>query len=81
MDYKTLRALYKNRNAVFNGFNSADGTGTDTSTDAVITRDPNNYLAPKINGFTVYNTTAIIVALLSIAILLPMAIKSVKSFL
>jgi len=64
---------------VFNGYNSADGTTQDATTDAVITRDPNNYLAPKINGFTVINTLMIAVGILGVIILLPMALKQLKS--
>lgn len=80
MEYKLLRTLFKNRNAVFSGFNSADGTTNDTSTDAVITRNPNDYLVPKINGFTVINTLTIAIAIIAIIILLPMAIKTAKSY-
>lgn len=79
MDYQTLRNLFKNRNMVFNGFNSADGTMNDSTTDAVITRDPNNYLVPKINGMTMVNTVTIVVGVLAVIILLPMAIKQIKS--
>lgn len=72
--------MYRNRNQIFgHGYNSADGTTTDTSTDTVITRDPNNYLVPKINGLTVTNTITIAVGVLAIIILLPMAIKQFKS--
>lgn len=79
MDYRTFKELWYNRDSVFNGYNGADGVTTDGSTDAVITRDPNNYLAPKINGFTAINTVIIVVGILAAIILLPMAIKTIKS--
>jgi len=62
------------------GYNSADGTTTDNTTDPVITRNPNDYLLPKINGFSLLNTMSIIIAALAIIILLPLAIKTVKSY-
>lgn len=81
MHYSQLKVLWRNRDNVFRRYNSADGTTNDTTTDAVITRNPNDYLVPKINGFTVTNSLTIIVAVLAVIILLPMAIKNVKQFI
>jgi hypothetical protein len=81
MDYQQLRTLFKNRNMVFNGYNSADGTTNDSTTDAVITRDPNNFLVPKINGMTAVNTITVVVGILAFIILLPLAIKQIKSII
>lgn len=81
MRYHQLRRLYNTRDTILvGGHNSADGTGNDSTIDAVITRDPNNYLVPKINGFTLINTLHIAIAVLAVIILLPMAIKSIKSY-
>lgn len=81
MRYQELRQLYRNRDNVFNGYNSADGTTTDASTDAVITRNPNDFLVPKINSLTVVNALHITIGVLAVIILLPLAIKTVKSFI
>lgn len=80
MYYNQLRLILRNRDAVFSRYNSADGTTNDTSTDPVITRDPNNYLVPKINGFTLANTLTIIVGVLAVVILFPMALKAIKQY-
>jgi hypothetical protein len=80
MHYSQLKLLQRNRDAVFGKYNSADGTTNDTSTDPVITRDPNNYLVPKVNGFTIVNTLTIVVAVLAVVILFPMAIKAIKQY-
>lgn len=80
MDYLKICWLTHNRNRVFNGYNSADGTSQDNSTDVVITRNPNDYLSPKVNGFTVMNTVIIVAGILGVIILLPLALKTVKSF-
>jgi hypothetical protein len=79
MEYQNFKRLYQNRDKVFNAYNSADGTMNDTSTDAVITRDPNDYLVPKINGMTLVNTVTIVVGILAVIILLPLALKNIKS--
>jgi hypothetical protein len=50
MNYETLQLIMRNKDRFLLPFNSADGTTTDGSTDAVITRDPNNYLAPRADG-------------------------------
>lgn len=81
MRYQQLRKLYNNRNAVFSGYNSADGTTNDSSTDSTIRRDPNDYLVPKINGFTVANGLQIAAMFLAIIVLTPMAIKTLKQFI
>jgi len=80
MDYQQFKLLWKYKDAILSGYNSADGTITDTTTDPVITRDPNNYLVPRIDQSTIAQTLAIIVAVIAIIILLPMAIKTVKSY-
>lgn len=81
MRYSHFKYLYKNRNYVFSGgYNSADGTTTDASTDPVITRDPNNYLVPRVNAITVSHTLLIAVGILAVIILLPMAIKTLKQY-
>lgn len=73
--------MHRNKNAVFVGYNSADGTTTDNTTDATITRDPNNYLVPKVNALTAVNALHIVIGVLAVVILLPMAIKTIKSFI
>lgn len=80
MRYQELNGLYRNRDMIL-GYNSADGTTTDASTDAVITRNPNDYLLPKINGFSLLNTMSIIIAVLAIVILLPLAVNTVKKYI
>ena len=79
MEYQKIYYLIHNRNKVFNGYNSADGTTQDNTTDAVVTRNPNDFLVPKINGFTIMNTVIIAAGILGIIILLPMALKQIKS--
>jgi hypothetical protein len=79
MDYKTLRFWWKHKHAVFTGHNGADGTTSDNSTDPVITRDPNNYLVPRIDGNSVYRISITIAAILAVIVLAPMALKTLKS--
>jgi hypothetical protein len=81
MHYTQLKVLWHNRDGIFGRYNAADGTTNDTSTDPVITRNPNDYLVPKINGFTVSNSLTIVVAILAVIILLPMAIRTIKNII
>lgn len=80
MDYVTLRRMWKHRNSILMEHNGADGTSNDTSTDPVITRDPNNYLLPNVNSVSLMHGLTIAVAIMAVIILLPMAIKTVKSY-
>jgi hypothetical protein len=82
MHYTQLKILLGNKDAIFRGYNSADGTTNDISTDAVITKDPNNYLVPTVTtSYNTVKTIAAIVGILAIIILLPAAIKTVKQFI
>lgn len=80
MDYLKFRRAWNHRNAIFSGHNGADGTNNDASTDPVITRDPNNYLLPKVSSISLIHGLTIGIAILAIVILLPMAIKTIKSY-
>jgi hypothetical protein len=48
MNYRTFKIIMNNKDKVFR-YDSATGTGTDTTTDPGILRDPNLYLAPRID--------------------------------
>lgn len=78
MDYITLRKIWKNRDAFFSEHNGADGTSQDNSTDAVITRDPNNYILPRVGSITLIHGLTIAIGVLAVIILLPIAIKTIK---
>jgi hypothetical protein len=82
MNYKTLRLIVRNKNRFLMPFNSADGTTTDGSTDANITRDPNNYLAPRADGLRIADMIILIAAVLTIVtsliVLIPYAKKQLQ---
>lgn len=79
MDYKTLRVWFMHKDAVFNGFNGADGTTTDNSTDPIITRNPNDFLVPRIDGSQLFRIAVTIAAISAAVILVPIAIKTLKN--
>lgn len=81
LKYRTFRKAMRHRNIVFSpGWNGADGTTNDTSTDPVITRDPNNYILPRITSMNITHGLMITIGILAVIILLPIAIKTIKNF-
>lgn len=64
-----------------NRFNGADATGVDTSTDSsAVEINPDDYLTPRIDTIhQIQQYLILIVLVLSIVVLVPMAIKNLKS--
>lgn len=79
MNYKTVCLIVKNKDRFLLPFNSADGTTTDGSTDSNITRDPNNYLAPRADNLRIADMIILVAAVLtiitSLIVLIPYAKK------
>jgi len=71
--------MHRNKDAFLIGYNGADGTTTDNTSDPVITRNPNDFLVPKINSLTVVNALHITIGILAVIILLPIALRTIKS--
>lgn len=80
MDYVALRKAWFKRDSYLSEHNGADGTSSDNSTDPIITRNPNDYVLPKIGSITLIHSLTVAIGVLAVIILLPMAIKQVKSY-
>lgn len=78
LSYRQLNFMWRNRDMIFNGYNSADGTASDNTTDPVITRNPNDYVLPRITSMNVAHGLLITVGVLAVIILIPMAVKTLK---
>jgi hypothetical protein len=69
----------QNKKKVF-AYDSATGSGTDTSTDPFPTKDPNDYLAPRIDKMPLINVLIIVALILGIAFLYIQVVKQAKTF-
>jgi len=82
MNYATIRLITRNKDRFLLPFNSADGTATDGSTDTNITRDPNDYLAPRADRMRMTDMIILIAAVLtiitSLIVLIPYAKKQLQ---
>lgn len=78
MTYDHFKHMFRNKDRYLIGFNNAIG-GSDQTTDPVITRDPNNYLVPRIDGVQIMHIAITIAAILLIIILVPKALATIKS--
>lgn len=79
MNYQTLKFILSQKDRYLLPYDAANGTSTDNTTDANITRDPNNYLSPRADWarqLLIY--AALVVALLAVIILIPKAAQSFK---
>jgi hypothetical protein len=63
MKWQTFKIIAINNR---NKYDSAIATGTDNTTDPVITNDPNNYLAPRIDEISVIQWLLIAFLFLSV---------------
>lgn len=78
MNYEQFKYIMRNRNKFLASYNNAIGAGTDQTIDAVITRDPNDYLAPRAD-IRFVEIIATIAAVMTIIVMLPKVIQTLKS--
>lgn len=60
MTYRLLKIILNSRPS----YDNADGLGVDATTDTTITRDPNDYLSPRIDKFSLLEFLGVVVLIL-----------------
>jgi len=76
--YRIYKIIMNNKKRIFL-YDSAVGDGTDSTTDENITKDPNNYLAPRIDRIPIIQYLIIIALIMGIALMYMEFLKKSKN--